>query len=473
MTNAPQNSASTEVSDTDRSARCALSYLLLSALSWLVLGGVLALINLVQQHTPSFLADCSFFTFGRTQALQETALIYGWAVNAGLVVALWLLIRLGDAPLRGGNFVILGGLFWNLGIALSLFGIATGDMTSFSLLQMPRYIQPLLLFSFAVCAAPGVLAWTGRRKNATYASQWYALAALFLFPWFFSVAQVMLLFVPVRGAMQTVVATWYAQNFLSLLLAPLAVAALYYLVPKIKGRVIPSYDFAIYGFWSLLLFSTWMGGRHLVGGPFPAWIPTMAIVAAGLVLFHHIILVVNLKAVFSNSGSVVLKLASFGFAAYLLNGLVDVVFSSRAIAEITQFTYFQQAHLQLGLAAFSMIVFATIYFLAPRMAGKPWSSVGLIRAHYLSSIIGFTVLITSLAIAGWRQGIDLSHADVSFATIAANARPWLLVATAAQALLILGNLALGVNFLCLLFTKSTPETIAQFRQPQPLEASAS
>jgi cytochrome c oxidase cbb3-type subunit I len=473
MTNAMSNNSSAEVSDLDRSARCSIYYLIFSALAWLLLGGVLALVNLVQQHTPSFLADCSFLTFGRSQALQETALMYGWTINAGVALALWLLIRLGHSALRGGNYVIIGGLFWNLGIAMSLVGIATGDMTSFSLLQMPRYLHPIMLVAFAAMASPGILAWTGRKSETTFAAQWYVLAALFLFPWFFSVAQVMLLFVPVRGALQTVVATWYAQNFLSLFLAPLAVASLYYLLPKIKGRVIPSYDFAIYGFWSLLLFGTWMGGRHLVGGPFPAWIPTMAIVASALVLFHHLILIVNLRGVFDNGGSNVLKFAAFGFAGYLLNGLVDVVFSSRALAVVTQFTYFQQAHLQLCLAAFSMMVFAAIYFLAPRLAGTPWPSTALIRTHYLASSIGFIVLIISLAIAGWRQGIDLGQAKVSFQTMAEHARPWLLVATAAQALLILGNIALGINFVRLIFTKSTTESINQFQQPQALEVSAS
>jgi len=473
MTTALPNTSSAEVSDIDRSARCATSFLLISALAWLVLSGVLALINIVQIHTPVFLADCPFLTFGRVQALQETALVYGWAVNAGLAVGIWLLARLGGSPLRGANFVILGGLFWNVALVVGLGAIAIGEMTSFSLLQLPRYIQPLMLVAFASCAAPGVLAWTGRRTEATYASQWYVVGALFLFPWFFSVAQVMLMYVPVRGAMQAVVASWYAQNFLSLLLAPMAVAALYYLLPKIKGQVIPSYDFAIYGFWSLLLFGTWMGGRHLVGGPFPAWIPTMAIVAAGLVLFHHIILVVNLRGVFSNTGSIVLKFAAYGFACYLLNGVVDLLFSSRLLAAVTQFTYFQQAHLHLGLTAFSMIMFAGIYYMGPRLAGVPWPSVGLIRAHYMASLIGFTTLIASLGIAGWIQGTDLGHADVTFASIAAQTHPWLLVATAAQVLLILGNLALGIHFVRLLCAKSTTESLAQFRQPQALEASAS
>jgi len=473
MTTAMSNPASPEVGEIDRSARCSLSFLLVSSFAWLVFGGILALINLVQLHTPTFLADCSIFTFGRLQAMQETALIYGWAANAGLAVALWLLARLGGSPLRGANYVLLGGIFWSLGVQLAIMGIALGDQTSFAFLQMPRYAQPILLFAFAAVAAPGVLVWTGRRNETTYATQWYAVAALFLFPWFFSVAQVMLIFSPVRGVLQAVVAAWFAQNLFSLWLAPLAMAALYYLVPKIKGKVVPSYDFAIYGFWSLLLFGTWMGGRHLIGGPVPAWIPTMGITATVLVLFHHMIVFVNLRGVFTPGGSTVLKFAAYGFGAYLLGAVVDVVISSRAFAVATQFTLFQQAQTHLGVAAFSMIMFAAIYFLAPRLVGAAWPSAGLIRAHYVASAGGFTLLIASLAIAGWKQGVALNDASVSFEMIASQLRPWLLAATAAQALLIVGNLSLGIHFVRLFFTKSTESTLKQFSQPATLEASVS
>ena len=473
MTTILHNPAAAEVSDIDRSARCSLSFLIFSALGWLLAGGVLALLNLIQVHTPSFLADCAWFSYGRLQALQETALFYGWTVNAGLAVGLWLLIRLGGAPIRGANYVGVGAVFWNLGLTLGLVGIAAGEMTSFSLLQLPSYIQPLMLVAFAACGAPGVLAWTGRRAESTYATQWYVVAALFLFPWFFSVAQVMLLFAPVRGVLQNAVAAWYGQNLLSIFLAPLAIAVLYYIVPKIKGQVLPTYDFAIYGFWSLVLFGSWTGGRHLIGGPVPAWIPTIAIAAAALLLFHHIIVALNLRGVFSTEGNVVLKFAAAGFAGYLLTGIGDAVFAMRGPAVVTHFTFFQQAQLQLALASFTLIVFAGLYYLVPRLFGAAWPSAGLVQAHYMASLLGFVLLVASLAIAGWLQGVALNNAELSFVAIATQTRPWLQVATAAQALLVLGNLAMLVHFVRILLSKSKAESAAQFHQPQALEASAS
>lgn len=446
MTTALPTKVQPGADENEQSCGGPLLLLIGSGLLWLVLGSALALLNLIQIYTPAFLADCAWFTHGRLQAMQETALLYGWAGNAGLAVALWVLSRLGGAPLRGTNYIVAGGLFWNLGVTLALVGIAGGDAAGHAAFQLPRYVQPLLLFSFAAIAVPGVLAWTGRRSASTYAGQWYAVAALFLFPWFFSVASVMLTFAPVRGTLQAVIATWYAQNLFSLWLAPVALAAVYYLLPKLTGRVIPNYDFAVYGFWSLLFFGCWLGGRHLIGAPVPAWVSTMAIANAWVVLFHHIIVFFNVRDLFRSGSSTVMRFLAVGTGAYLLSAVVDTAFSARALAVVTQFTYFQQAQGQLALGAVALILTGSIYYMTPRLAGGVWPSVGLIRGHFLAFAIGFVLLVASLAVAGWVQGSALNDPAVPFAQIAERTKVWLQLATAAQALLLAAHLVFVLHF---------------------------
>jgi cytochrome c oxidase cbb3-type subunit 1 len=469
MTTVSPTQASAEADGIDTSARCPLGLLLAMALLWVLAGGVLAVLNLLQLQSPALLADCAWFSYGRLQAMQETAFLYGWAINAGVAVATWLLVRLSGEALRGANYLMVGTLFWNAALVLALVGIAGGYATSHSYFQLPSFVQPALLVAYSVMAVPGILAWTGRRKEHTYATQWYAVAALFLLPWFFSVAQVMLTFLPVRGVLQAVLATWYAQNLFSLWLAPIALAALYYLLPKLTGRTLPNYDFAIYGFWSLLAFGTWMGGRQLIGGPVPAWIATIAITASVMVLFHYLIVFLNLRSMFRLAGSTVLFLLMIGLAAYLVGGVVDAVFATRALAKVTQFTYFQQAQQQLHLGAFSLVMFATLYFMAPRLAGAAWPSIALLRAHFLAVLIAFGLLVVSLAAAGWIQGAAMNDAAVSFATIGDKTRPWLQLAAVAQGVALCGNALLALNFLRLFFTKSATDTVGR----AAMEASAS
>jgi cytochrome c oxidase cbb3-type subunit 1 len=472
MTTAPQAAATAEVTEIDATARCPLLLLLASALLWLVVSGVLALVNLVQLHTPGFLADCAALTYGRAQAMQETVFIYGWAANAGLAVALWILARLGGHPLRSINWIMAGTAFWNLAIVLGLVGIAAGDGASHAWLHLPRYVLPLMLVAYGAIAMAGVLAWTGRRGQMTFAAQWYAVAALFLFPWLFSIAQVMLVFVPERGVLQALVAGWFVQGAWTLWLAPLGLAAAYYLVPKITGKIIPSYDFASLSFWTLLFVGAWTGGRHLIGGPVPAWVATIAVVSCALLLFHYIVVAVNLRAAFEG-GSTVLKFVAFGLACYVLGGVVDAATAMRSVAALTQFTYFSAAQAQLALTGgFSMMIFGAIYFLGPRLTGRAWPSLALIRAHYLAAVIGTVSLVVALLGAGWIQGHDLHDPAVTFAVIAAHVRPWLLLATAAQAVLLFGNFLLAVHLVWLGAARAVPAT-GLFRPAPAMEAHVS
>lgn len=475
MTTAPTN-ATAEVTATDTTARWPLLLLICSAIKWLVLSGILSLIASIQLVQPAFLADCSVFTHGRTVAMQESIFVYGWAANAGLAIALWVLGRLGGSPLRAGNWIIVGTLFWNIAITLGLIGIATGDATSIAFLQLPRYVQLIMAFAYGTIAVAGVLAWVGRRTESTFAAQWYAVAALFLFPWLFTAAQMMLLWSPVRGVLQAVAAGWYAQGAWTLWLAPLALSAAYYVVPKVTGRALPSYEFAPHAFWCLLVLGAFTGGRHLVGGPVPAWIASVAIVSCALLLFHYFVVFLNLRGAFGGGGTA-LKFISFGLGAYLLGGLVDAITAFRDVALVTQFTHFDAAQQQLALyGGFTLILFGAIYYAVPRLTGQPWASAMLINGHRLTAVLGVTLLIVSLAGAGWVQGHDLLNAKTSFADIATHTRSWLLLVVAAHGLLLLGNLIFFVNFLrsaCAACCPSAAPAEIQFRDAGALEAPVS
>jgi cytochrome c oxidase cbb3-type subunit 1 len=474
MTTTPTNAAQPEVSDIDTSARCPLLILIGSAIMWLVVGGVLALIASIQLHTPGFLACCPSLTYGRMEAAQETAFLYGWAINAGLAVSLWLLARLGGAPLRAAGLASVGAIFWNLALTLGLVGIFAGDLTGFAFFQLPAYVQPIMFVAYAAVAVAGVLAWTGRRNAFTFATQWYAVAPLFVFPWVFSVAQVTLLFAPVHGTIQAVVAAWFGQNLGALVLAPFALAAVYYLLPKISGRPVRYYDYAGHAFWTLLVIGGWAGGRQLIGGPVPVWVATTGIIASVLLLFHYVVVGVNLSGALCPRGSLALRFTAIGLKAYVLGGAINAVTSIRAVAKFSQFTFFSVAQTQLLLdGAFTFMIVGALYFLVPRLVGKPWPSSALIRIHFAAILSGLVLKVGGLFVAGWIQGGDLNHAAVSFPTIAGDVRMWLIAATAGQVLTLLGSLALALNFARLLVVRAEQPAAELFRPPAAMEVPVS
>jgi cytochrome c oxidase cbb3-type subunit 1 len=461
-----------ELTVTDASSRCPLLLLLMSGLVWLVVSGLLALLAAAQLHSPWFMAICPFLTYGRVAVLAETAFVYGWLANAGLALALWMLGRLAGEPLRAQNWALGGAIFWNLAVTGALVGVAVGDATGFEFLGLPRYVHLMMLFSYSAMAVSGLLAWSGRLRQVSFASHWYAAAALFLFPWILSIAHVMLFAAPVRGVVQAIIAGWFAQCAWTLWLAPLVLSIAYYVVPKVTGRTLPSYEFASLGFWCLIFVGGLTGGRQLLGGPVPAWIPSLAVVACALLLFHTVVVLINLRGAFSGKG-IALKFMAAGLAAYLVGAVVDALTSFHGIAAHTQFTYFHEAQKQLALyGAASTILFGGIYYALPRITGKAWYSSGLVRAHLLLSLAGIALLVVSLTVASVTQSQELLEASVPFADIVKNTRPWLLAAGIAQAVLLVGNMALLLNFYltsCRILNISVP---AWFSAPSAMESPA-
>jgi cytochrome c oxidase cbb3-type subunit 1 len=160
--------------------------------------------------------------------------------------------------------------------------------------------------------------------------------------------------------------------------------------------------------------------------------------------------------------------------AYVLGGILNAVTSMRAVAVITQFTFFDQAEQQFALyGAVSMMLFGVLYFAVPRLTGKAWVSGPLVVGHSILAIIGVTLLVVSLGAAGWIQGEALLDSKIAFAEIANLTRPWLLLATVAQALLLFANLLLVTNFLRTLAAKPAEPVKNIFVVSAEMEVTAS
>ncbi|MDB6108405.1 MAG: rane protein, partial [Pedosphaera sp.] len=131
--------ATVSSAEVDVSCRAPLLLLFLSAAGWLLAASVLGFIATLKFHSPALLADCAWFTYGRVHPGASNALVYGFAVQAGLGVLLWLICHLGRTKLAAPAMVVAGWLLWNLGVTVGVLGILHGDSTGFEWLELPRY----------------------------------------------------------------------------------------------------------------------------------------------------------------------------------------------------------------------------------------------------------------------------------------------------------------------------------------------
>ncbi len=455
-----------ELSAIDASTKAPALFFLISAVAWLLIGTMFALISSFKMHTPGFLGDYEWLTFGRARSAHLNTVIYGWAINASFAVAFWLMARLARSVLRHPAILFVAGAFWNIGVTLGVYGILAGDSTSVEWLEIPPYATPLLFAAYALIGAWAVITFRSGRSEHIYVSQWYILAALFWFPWLYSVAQVMVVFDPARGTVQALVSSWFAHNLFGLWFTPIGLAAIYYFLPKLLGKPIHSYYLAVLGFWSLAFFSSWVGAQHLVGGPVPAWVQTAGIAASLMMIIPVVVVAINHHMTMKGSFgalkySPTLRFIFFGAVTFTLVSLQGSSMGLRSWAEVTQFTHYTVGHSHWGMYGFfTMVMFGSIYYILPRLLLKEWPSARLIGVHFWTASIGILIYVAALSAGGIVQGLAMNNPDIPFIEVMKTTIPYLFSRSLAGILITVGHIAFAVNFILMLVSPQRAGTNA-------------
>jgi cytochrome c oxidase cbb3-type subunit 1 len=475
--NVPEIGSRVERAQIDASCRLPVLVFFGSAIFWLIIGTILALVASIKLHSPGLLDSWSYLTFGRVRPAHLNAVAYGWASAAGIGVSIWLMARLCRVTLRNQKLILGAGVLWNVGIAVGLLAILAGDGTSIEWLEFPPYATFILFLAYGLIAMWAIDMFRRRKPGHIYVSQWYLFAALFWFPWLYATANIMLILVPVQGSTQGIINWWYAHNALGLWFTPIGLAAAYYMIPKVTGRPVHSYYLSILGFWSLALFYSWNGGHHLIGGPMPVWIITAAIVASFMMVIpvittainHHMTMRGNFHML---SSSPTLRFVVFGAMAYTVASLQGSSMAIRSLNKITHFTDYTIGHAHLGLYAFfTMVMFGSMYYIVPRLVGWEWPSAKLIKVHFWFTALGIILMVGTLSIGGVLQGLALNDAAVNFIAVLSIIEPFRWARTASGILITVGHFAFATLFVMMMFRMGNAKggpTLFQ-TSPQPRE----
>ncbi len=123
----------------DASTRVPVLMFYASAIVWLLIGTVMAGYVSIKLHSPDWLSDVRFLTWGRMRPAHMNVMVYGWASMAGIGTAIWIMARLCRTTLRYPLLLVAGGGFWNLGVLLGVGGILGGQSTGYQWLEFPPY----------------------------------------------------------------------------------------------------------------------------------------------------------------------------------------------------------------------------------------------------------------------------------------------------------------------------------------------
>jgi cytochrome c oxidase cbb3-type subunit 1 len=425
----------------DASCRVPLLALFGGAALWLVVGLLLAVIASLTFHKPDMFADCPLLSYGHAQPAANDAILYGFCIPAALGVMLWIFARLGQTELVLPLVPVVAANIWHLGVFIGIVAILIGDSTGFAWLEFPRGSSVLLFAAFLLIAISAVATFGQRKERELYPSHWFLLAALLWFPWIYSTANLLIVSGhPVRGVTQAVIGWWFTDNLVFVWLSLVGLGTAFYFLPKLAGRPLQSSYFALFAFWTLILFGTWCGIPQ--GAPVPAWLPALSTVASSLLIVPLIaIAVIFVKTV---CGADVhcqggpFCYIKFGSAAFLLSGLMLIASACPHFSRIVQFTWFGPAQEQLQiLGFFAILICGAIYELLPRVMDFELPFPKFVRLQHWCFMLGILLLAGSLAIGGIVQG--LKNYDL------ATTLPFLRASTTGLSFLLLGSLLFAAN----------------------------
>src|SRR5882757_189499 len=175
MTDVQRDASAQERRAIDASCRVPVLYFAASAVFWLLIGTVLALLASFKLHSPYFLTNTPELTFGRVRMAHLQAVGLGWSALVAMAASIWLMCRLSRVDLIYPKLLVLAGTIWNIGMAADIIGILIGHGTSVEWLDAPRYAPPFFVAGVGIVSAWTVATFRRRREKHVYVSQWYIL----------------------------------------------------------------------------------------------------------------------------------------------------------------------------------------------------------------------------------------------------------------------------------------------------------
>ncbi len=429
----------------DRSTRFPVLFFFTSAAAWLFVATILGFFSALKLRNPGLWDGCEFLGYGRIFPMHMIALVYGWALQAGIGVMLWLMARLTRHQLKYGLGIVAIGHVWNALVAIAVISIWAGFGRSIPLLDFPAWMAPLFAMVYMAMVVWVIPMFKGRRSGSVYVSEYYLVGAALWFPWVFITAGI-LISQQAAPTMAAASASWFVSNLIYFWMAPVALAVAYYIVPKIADRPIYSYQWAKYAFWILAIFSGWTGFQRFYGGPYPAWMPAASGSAVVFILLCVVMTIANLAMTLKDKTKLWEVSPSLRFTAMgMFFFVVYVCFSALSIVPkvqpALQFSFFLSGLDTLAIYGFfSMTIFGAMYFIVPRITGCEWPSAASIRNHFWFSTYGILTLIICLLVAGLTQGGYLSQPDILFSTSFVNSTCWVVGAAIAWLLIAASNL---------------------------------
>lgn len=402
----------------------AMAYTLTSAF-WFAVATTFGLIGAGYLIAPDFLANIEYIHFGRIRPMHINAVLFGFVTPGLLAVAFYYFPKLLRTELFSHKLGVISAIFWNAMVAAGVISISLGYTQGREYAELPWAVDIMVVISFVMVVINILMTVRQRHERILFVSIWYTTAAVVLTSITYCLGNV--IWKPDTGALQGIpdaILLWfYGHNIFGLLLSPMGLAVAYYVLPIATRSPLYSHTLSLLGFWSLIIVYTHIGTHHLLQVPVPTWLKTISIVDSVAMVIPVMIVLINLwYTVKGKLGDIHADIgAKFVFTGTIMYFFVNIQGSMMALPHVQRITHFNNwvvGHAHLGVLGFAGITaLGGLYFIIPRITGKPLYSRFMADVQYWLVLIGMTGFAVVLTTVGLIQGNAWYNGETLYRTL--------------------------------------------------------
>ena len=438
----------------------------IATLFWGTAGFLAGLYIALQLAFPALNLNLEYTTFGRLRPLHTSAVIFAFGGNALIATSFYVVQRTCRARLAFptlARFVFWG---YQLFIVLAATGYLMGVTEAREYAEPEWYVDLWLTVVWVAYLAVFVGTIVRRREPHIYVANWFYLSFIVTIAMLHIVNNLSMpaslfgskSYAAFSGVQDALTQWWYGHNAVGFFLTAGFLAMMYYFVPKQAERPVYSYRLSIIHFWSLIFLYIWAGPHHLHYTALPDWAQTLGMVFSIMLWMPSWGGMINGLMTLNGAWDKIrtdpiIRMMVMALAFYGMSTFEGPMMSIKWVNSMSHYTDWTIGHVHSGALGWNgMITFASVYYLVPRLWGRPrLYSLRMVNWHFWLATVGIVFYAASMWVAGimqglmWREyGAD-GYLVYSFAESVAAMHPMYLIRATGGALYLAGFVIMLVN----------------------------
>ncbi len=357
-------------------------------------------------------------TFGRLRPLHTNAVIFAFAGNVcftGIYYSMQRLLktRMWSDALSRAHF-----WGWQLIIVLAAVTLPLGMTQSKEYAELIWPIDALIVAVWVIFAVNFFGTIAIRKVKHLYVAIWFymsfviTIAVLHIVNSLAVPATLFRSYPVYSGLVDGLVQWWYGHNAVGFFLTTPFLGLMYYFLPKAAERPVYSYRLSIVHFWALVFLYIWAGPHHLLYSALPDWAQTLGMVFSIMLLAPSWGGMLNglltLRGAWDRLRTdPILKFMVVAVSFYGMSTFEGPMMSIRAVNGLAHYTNWVIGHVHSGaLGWVGMMSFGMLYWLVPRLWGRPLAYPKMPTQHFWLATIGIVLYTVTMWAAGLMEGLQ-------------------------------------------------------------------